>query len=153
MADTTIVAHRMTWRGAGAVRHVLALAVLRTYFRGMLRHGLSRFLAAIFMVWFAIFMGEPSQLHLCPLHDGTASHASHATMPGHDLPGHAGHHCTCAGTCCSANSVAVPRVATSIGPAVEIADQLLSLARESRAVTAPRHLHPPSLGPPALRFV
>jgi hypothetical protein len=110
------------------------------------------------MFWFAFFMSGPAQLHLCPLHDGHAQHSGHGAMPGHDLPGHnlpdhAGHHCTCAGTCCSANNVVVPAIAQSVESVIEIGDPSFSPDRQALVVTASKHLHPPSIGPPALHFV
>ena len=118
-----------------------------------LPHGWARISAIVFMVWFAVFTSEPARLHLCPLQDGHAQHSGHGAMPGHDLPDHAGHHCTCAGTCCSAKNVVVPQVAAAIETAVEIGEPSFSPDRAARAVTAPKHLYPPSIGPPQLHFV
>ncbi len=122
-------------------------------FEHMHRTSLPRVISMWLLVWFAFFLGEPAQLHLCAVHDGHAQRGAHSSMPGHSVPEHAGHHCTCAGACCSTANVVIPQVAASVDTAVAIDDPAFSPARTASAATAPKHLYPPSIGPPQLRFV
>jgi hypothetical protein len=123
-----------------------------------MRRPLGRTFAALFALWFAFSLAEPSALHSCPMHGvGAASAHAHGAVSHHaSAPNHsssdnqpAGKHCTCLGSCCASSAnAAVPATGVSVeAVATYVVDRGMFTLR-ARAVTAPPFFLPYANGPP-----
>ena len=124
------------------------------YIRPM-RRPLGRTFAALFALWFAFSLAEPSALHACPMHGvGAASahahgavshHAEHSSSDKQD----AAKHCTCLGSCCASSAnAAVPATGVSVETVATYALERGMPTLRARAITAPPFFLPYANGPP-----
>ena len=131
-----------------------------------MRH-ISRPVAMLFALWFAIVLGDPGMLHTCAMHGGHGGHGAAAAPAaaaheGHMAHGTAHQHapadaptpkapapCTCIGHCCAV-TVAAPLPTLSTVPVpVVIAEERHPLdAPAADAPAAPDRRLPFSNGPP-----
>jgi len=132
----------------------------------MRRLYLARVLRALLAVWFVLSVGEPSVVHICPMHASAAAelaadghgepahhaaghHAEHGASSHSHSTGQHQHHCTCINCCVgsAASALAASSVQLQTPHVVAVVAQLPS--RDGvRALEAPPHLLPPSTGPP-----
>jgi len=134
----------------------------------------TRVFRALLAVWFVLSVGEPSVVHICPMHASAAAELAEAGMVdvamghgagemAHHAAHHAGHglstdshstgqhqhHCTCI-SCCVGSATSVlaatpPRLET---PAVLAAVAKRPPRADVLALEDPPHLLPPGTGPP-----
>ena len=140
----------------------------------MRRDLIPRVLRALLAVWFVLTVGEPSVVHICPMHASAAAeladadaggmpmatgmvaeHAMRGHHPRHGTSGHShssgghAHHCTCISCCIGCNSTALAATRVQIEPpAVVVAVATTVSANGLLAVEDPPHLLPPETGPP-----
>jgi hypothetical protein len=124
-----------------------------------MRCPLGRTFAALFALWFAFSLAEPSALHSCPMHGvgATSAHAHgavshHAAAPEHSSSDNqnAGKRCTCLGSCCASSAnAAVPATGVSVETVATYALERRMPTLRARAVTTPPFFLPYANGPPA----
>ena len=113
-------------------------------------------LALLLPVWLALAVGEPSVVHQCPMHGGSAmamaEHGGHAGH-SHHAPAQSGkqthHTCSCISECANSAALVVAQTPTILWPNVLPA---IRIAVASPLVPARRDAHTPlpfANGPPA----
>ena len=121
-----------------------------------MRRRVSRSLAALFTVWFAVALVEPAVLHVCPVHDAVASTlpASAHVHGGHDdaSPSHPGTtaHCLCLGDCAKIGSVGLPASVTILAAAAINDARDTGLPDYAYVPVAVAHVIPFANGPPVV---
>jgi len=133
-----------------------------------------RVFRALLAVWFVLSVGEPSVVHICPMHASAAAelaeagigdtamahgsremahhaarHAGHGSSTDSHSSGQHQHHCTCI-SCCVGSATSIlaatpPRLVTP--PVVTVAARRVTRA-DLLALEDPPHLLPPGTGPP-----
>jgi hypothetical protein len=141
----------------------------------MRRDLMLRVLRALLAVWFVLTVGEPSVVHICPMHASAAAeladgpfgtaqaapgradaadhasghHAGHGALHHSHAPGHHAHHCTCISSCVgSASLVLAPAGYRFEAPALVAVFEPAALPGDVAALEDPPHLLPPGTGPP-----
>lgn len=121
----------------------------------MRRDLISRMLRALLAVWFVLTVGEPSVVHICPMHSSAAAelaaghHAGHSTSHHSHSAGQHAHHCTCISCCVgSASSALAPSGYRLEAPALVAAFAPPTLPSDAVPLEDPPHLLPPGTGPP-----
>jgi hypothetical protein len=130
----------------------------------MRRHWSSRLFSACLAVWFVLSVGEPSFVHLCPMHGGGA--VEHAGMGGahaHGAHGHGAHrgaandsptsdhhahHCSCISCCIGAGAAALAAPPVSLPDAVAFDANAPIVTPETLPRLAPPYTLPLATGPP-----
>lgn len=132
------------------------------YYSHVRRSPAFRLLTALWALWFAVALIEPTGIHQCPVH-GNAAAADMGSMAGMDMGGMSMSHdqahqgdqsqhsaqCTCLSQCCSAPSFVASKRAT-------IPERIVALAAERPFADAPcpaierTHALPFANGPPPL---
>jgi hypothetical protein len=128
----------------------------------------SRTVAAVYALWFAVVLVEPAALHTCAMH-GSLHAAMHGTMPvsghthgPHDMSSAHQHAadssqqnerktpCTCIGACCAAVAAVIPPLTGVVIASTRLmpAHSLPSSTSDYRPL-AVEYARPPTIGPPA----
>jgi hypothetical protein len=125
----------------------------------MRHHWSSRLFSACLAVWFVLSVGEPSFVHLCPMHGGAAaehagtasahSHgAHHAGVNDSPAPGHHTHHCSCISCCIGAGAAALAAQPVSLADAITFDANAPHGTPHTLPRLAPPHTLPLATGPP-----
>ena len=126
-----------------------------------MRHVTRRLSAALFALWFALYMGAPGLVHPCPEHSapgasvavGEGAHGDHGSTSladagqSSDTPSD-GHGCCCPGPQCGAGAMVLAEAPTIAGAALtpQVAPDFRAPERAFGA--RPEHLLPYSTAPP-----